>query len=82
MRVVLPEPVPPLMIPFFFLPISSTTVSRTCAGILPDSISSSDVYQRLNFRMVTVSSDMEVMVTFLTSTSLCSIWPPTTCETR
>ena len=28
-RVVLPEPVPPLMMPFFFLPISSTTVSRT-----------------------------------------------------
>ena len=50
--VVLPDPVPPLMMPFFFLPISSTTVSRTCFGILPDSISSSEVYQRLNFRMV------------------------------
>ena len=30
----------------------------------------------------TVSSDMDVIVTFFTSTSLCSIWPATTCETR
>ena len=58
-RVVLPEPVPPLMMPFFFLPMRSTTVSRTWRGILPDSISSSELYQRLNFRIVSVGPLMD-----------------------
>lgn len=42
------------MIPFFLRPIISTTRSRTSRGRLPDAINSSDVYQRLNFRMVSV----------------------------